>query len=350
MVAKLKEKDTEKLTRLVKEVRNKEFAYEPREEKPIDWNSYNEAQINEISDYLTIVKQLVEDIRTYVGKMPENAEGRPPKDCYDKAKIILTQQFFECSNRVAAGLAKLFREKLGIEERFTYKDIERAYEDAHVMLILKLVLEYSNMPVRDKETDFAIDGSGKGRSIKDNYESDKGREEDMSKYDKFIGVIGCKYQLYSAVRITKGEANECPFLIPLMEETRKLYEKIRLVTADAAYLSRVNCSYAERIGAIPRIFPKENVTLNARGSLAWSHMLSVFINFTQEWLRDFHIRSIAETGNSVHKRRFPRPLLKRLGCRRNAELFYKICCYNIRRLVYIHYLTDVKVNWLCRGA
>ena len=60
--------------------------------------------------------------------VPENSgEGRPPKSACDKAKAVLMQQFFQCSNRVAEGFVELFREKLGIKERLTYKDIERAY-------------------------------------------------------------------------------------------------------------------------------------------------------------------------------------------------------------------------------
>jgi transposase len=348
MVCKLKEKNTQKLTRLVKEISSKKFPYEAKEEKSIDWNAYNAAQINEINDYLVLIKEIVDELKINTGSF-QNSTGRPSKDCYDKAKALLVQQYFECSNRVAAGLIKLFKEKLGIEENIAYKDIERAYEDACVITILKLVLELSNNPIKDKETDFSIDGSGMHRTIKNNYESDKSKGKDISKYDKFVGVMGSKYQLYSAVDITDGEANECPFLIPLMGETKKLYDRIDLVTADAAYLSRANCSYVKSIGAFPRIFPKINTTLNAEGSFAWKYMLLDFIRHTQKWLRDYHKRSISETGNSVLKTRFPRPLLKRVNCRRKVETFSRICCYNLRRLVYINYLMDVDVRWLTGG-
>jgi transposase len=136
-----------------------------------------------------------------------------------------------------------------------------------------------------------------------------------------------------------------------MEETRRLYKKIELVSADAGYLSRQNCSFiVNKLSALAGIFPKKDSVLNARGCRAWRHMMFDFTYETRKWLRDYHIRSISETGNSVLKSRFPRPLLKRLDCRRGVESFSKICCYNLRRLIYIHYLNEIEIKWLGRSS
>jgi transposase len=78
------------------------------------------------------------------------------------------------------------------------------------------------------------------------------------------------------------------------------------------------------------------------------HMLLDFINYTQQWLREYHTRSISETRNSADKRVFTRPLLKRIECRRHSEGYARACRYNVRQLVYVFYLNDINVRWLSK--
>ncbi|MBU7025360.1 MAG: hypothetical protein HXS48_00345 [Theionarchaea archaeon] len=46
---------------------------------------------------------------------------------------------------------------------------------------------------------------------------------------------------------------------------------------DATFLSRKNTSLVAAAGAIPRFYPKKNVTLRAKGSPAWKKMLCVLL-------------------------------------------------------------------------
>ena len=72
-----------------------------------------------------------------------------------------------------------------------------------------------------------------------------------------------------------------------------------------------------------------------------------FITDPQKWLEEYHPRSIAESGNSVIKRRFPINLLKKDDTRIKAEAFSRACIYNLRQLNYIHYLCpEIDVYWL----
>lgn len=95
--------------------------------------------------------------------------GRPPNSPGDLAKAILMQQYFGVSNRVAEGLVMLFREKMRIRSTFSYKTIERAYENPLVTLILHEVFRITQEPVIDREHNFGIDGSGLATSIKQNW-------------------------------------------------------------------------------------------------------------------------------------------------------------------------------------
>jgi transposase len=303
--------------------------YESKDSKSVDWASYTEAQIHEVKNFLLLVREVVSDATHYV--YDREGPGRPSKSAEDKAKAILVQQFFQCSNRVAEGLVDLFREKLRLTENLTYKDIERAYEDPQVLLILHKAFELTNEPVADKETDFAGDGTGQPTSIKQNYANDRDDAKKHKGYEKAILVVGRKYKMVATCEIADGTAHESPYIIPLLEQVTELYERLGIVDLDSAYLSRDVCDWIVAHGGTPRIYSKSNTVINARGSRAWAEMLMAFIDDPQKWLEEYHPRSIAESTNSVLKRRLPRPLLKVVKVRRKAEAFSRIVAYNTGR-------------------
>lgn len=319
--------------------------YEPKEKKEIDFNKYTVAQVNEINNVLLLIRRIVDEAYMSIPEFYET--GRPSKSACDKAKAILMQQFFQCSNRVAEGFVKLFREKLGMKESLTYKDIERAYENPEVALILHVAHQLSNEPVAGKEKDFAIDGTGMPSSIKQNYANDREKGTAAKGYEKLVAIFGENYKLIGACEIADAKDNEAPYLQPLLDELMEVYEELNLFSGDSAYLSRDNCDAIVSYGGVPRIYPKSNTVVKQRGSKAWTSMLLAFIVDPQKWLEEYHIRSISESGNSVLKRRFPRNLLKRDYTRRKCEAFSRACIYNLRQLNYIHYLhREIRVHWL----
>lgn len=343
-------KEQKQLRNVLKGYDEGSLKYEPKEKKEIDFNRYTIAQVNEINNVLILIRRVVDE--AYV-RIPDMTRlGRPSKSVCDKAKAVLMQQFFQCSNRVAEGFVQLFKEKLGIKEYLTYKDIERAYEDPEVTLIIHIAHQLSNEPVKAHEKDFCIDGTGLPESYKQNYASEKdkskGKNKEMKGYEKLIAIFGNKYKLIGACDIAENfNDHESPYLKPLLDELMQIYEELNLFQADRAYLSRENCKIIASYGGTPRIYPKSNSTLKRRGSLAWTQMMLAFITDPQKWLEEYHGRSISESGNSVIKRRFPRNLLKKDDTRRKSEAFSRTCVYNLRQLNYIHYLcSEITVSWL----
>ena len=83
------------------------------------------------------------------------------------------QQYFCVSNRVAAGYALLFKEKLHLDKVFSYKTIERAYQDLQVTQILQQIFTLTQEPVCEREHAFGPDGTGLSTSMKQNYETDR---------------------------------------------------------------------------------------------------------------------------------------------------------------------------------
>lgn len=339
--------EQKKFNKLMEKLKNDEFKYTPKEEKEIDWAKYDKAQINEINNMLLLMRDMVDEAcrRVKLEEIPEKKErGRPPKPSRDVAKAVLMQQYFGVSNRITEGLVNLFREKMEIRSRFSYKAIERAYEISEVTLILQEVFKIVQEPISDKEHNFSIDGSGLPTSTKQNWEQDKKKSETKG-YEKMVAMVGTTYKMISSVTFTENpEANESPYLESLVLDTAEKYVKVSLVTGDAGYISRDNCDIIASLGAIPRIYPKRGITLRQKGSRAWTDMLLSFITDPQKWLEEYHSRSISETANSTYKRDFPVPLRRRINVRRKQEAFARVCDYNLKRRCYLRYLEGITLK------
>jgi len=335
----------QKFDQLVKQLKDDKFKYVEKDDEEIDWRRYDKAQINEINDMLLMITEAVDVACRRLEFEEVKGPGRPPNSPGDLAKAILMQQYFGVSNRVAEGLVLLFKEKMGFTSTFSYKTIERAYGDPKVTLLLRELFRMSQEPVKDKEHVFSPDGTGLPRSTKLNWENDKGKEYSQKGYEKMVAMIGYKYKLFSAVEITDHpHDHENPYFPSLLQQTLEAYDQVSTITADPAYLSRDNCTLITQADATPRIYPKEEITLNSKGSSGWTEMLLNFIDDPQEWLREYHHRSIVETGFSTLKRDYPKPLRKRLDPRRKQEAFTRACGYNLKRLCYLKYLEDISAT------
>jgi transposase len=105
---------------------------------------------------------------------------------------------------------------------------------------------------------------------------------------------------------------------------------IEAVTADAAYLSRVNCDLVEAIGAKPYINLKKNVTmLRAKGSRAWFNMVLYYQRHPEAFKKVYHRRSVAETAFSAIKRKFGHQLSSTRRDNQRKELMTRVVAYNL---------------------
>ncbi|KXB03098.1 hypothetical protein AKJ47_02845 [candidate division MSBL1 archaeon SCGC-AAA261G05] len=340
-----------RLDYFIEDLKNNDIEYVPKEsdDSRVDWSKYDKAQVNELRDMILFIKDVVDKavVRLGLDEAEEGSRGRPPYPPEDLAKGILIQQYFGVSNRVAEGFVDLFKEKLGIEESFSYKTLERAYDYPHVAMILMEVFKMTQDPVKDKETKFSPDGTGIPNSIKGNWEKDSKSDEDGEGFTKMIAMLGTTSQLISAVRFPDNPyAHESPYFEPLLEETAETYSAVDRVSGDAAYLSRGNCDLVESVGGIPRFYLKKGITLKREGSWAWTEMLLNFMEDPQQWLREYHSRSNVESGFSTFKRDFLAPLRKCIHRRRKAEAFARVCDYNLKRVSRLHHQEGLPIPWV----
>lgn len=331
----------ELLQRAIQAIQGGEFPYEDKPAEPIDWTAYDQAQINEVNDVLCEIRDTVD--RVWARLDPDTDEptgpGRPPTPPPAVAKALLVQQYFEASNRQAEGLVKLFQEKLGIEDAFSYKTIERGYDNDSVLAIVETAFDDAAESVAHAEIGIAIDGTGLPTSLKVNYETAKrkGRKRD---WEHMVAGFGqaTGMMLTQTILASPQDAEIQAFGDVVPSAGR--FPNLELGTADAGFLSRANVELLHEQGLTPRIFPKTNVGFQSKGHAGWHQMLRAFLEDAQAWLRDYHQRSKAESGFSVFQRVFNRPLRRRIKDRRDGEAKVRGCAFNLRRKVYLSYLTD----------
>jgi transposase len=329
-------------------VKSRTYPYHPRPPTPRPWRSYDQAQTNELPEVISLIGRLINetDLKTATGRGCAHPKGL-------LAKLLLAQQYDGRGNRNSIGLLTLMGERLRIASTRnppSYKALERAYEDPAVVGLLNEVFFLTQRPVQGLEDSFAVDGTCFPATIKQNWESAK--EEFLKKpngrrvFEKTIIACGTTFKIIAGFAVTSTpHAHDSPYLKPLLTQIRELYEDVKLVVADSGFLSRENCKAITELEAKPRIMPKGNVSMKAKGVKAWRDMLREFTEQTQAWLRDYHTRSISETIPSTMKRTNPTPIRKKLIIRRTVELLARICIYNIRQLTYLKYTHNIQLNF-----
>lgn len=187
----------ERLQRLIGDIRDGIHAYEPRPTKARDWGSYEEAQSHELADTLELIHRLLLRIREPIAK---KARGRPAiVSTKDKAKFILLRQAFQVSNRVGTGHARIFKEKLRLENTPRYKTIERAYENPEVFSVLAQLFDETLKIAAGNTTGYTIDGSGISTTLKGNWERDKSESsENADCFDGSVAMVCLPTQVVSA--------------------------------------------------------------------------------------------------------------------------------------------------------
>jgi transposase len=363
-----KRRTKKELRDLVSSVRDGTFRYEGKPKRSLDWSSYDEAQVREVSDMLALVRRFVE---VASGRIPpedhERSKRRGRPSTYppsDVAKALLLQSYFGVSNRVAAGLVDLFKEKLGVSKAFSYKTIERGYDPSLVTRILHEVFRLTNEVGNAKEDTFSFDGTGDLTSSKINYESVRSEQRkndsttrgawpsSSSSHHSFQyseSSVGVHTKIIAGFESTPDySVGELLMFPSVLSQTGINCPSMNRALGDALYSTRNACSMVSQRGARPYFFPKVNSIFMSHGVPSWKEMMYEFVEDPQQWLSVYHMRSISESVHSVDKRRFPWKLKKRLAWRKSTESFLRRDIYNIRQYSYLSYLRPDLVSRIPR--
>jgi len=255
----------------------------------------------------TVLKAVVQQINKDVEQASEqitlmkNGPGAPPKDRILLTKLHLMQVLFDFTNREMECFSIMFL--LKGDDYFSYKTIERAYEDPVVAMILHNMFVLSAGEPR--EIDASGDGTGSALIISKHYKTDRLRDlknkKDTTKRKQYVfsvAIVDLDTNLY--VGFASGFVSEKQLFkqaLTMLNTNGFTIKKMRL---DKYYSHQ---SIFELFGNKTQLYliPKSNATI--RGNKKWKTMLKQFINNTMNFLAEYHKRSKSESNFSIDKRK-----------------------------------------------
>jgi transposase len=355
------------LRKILDQVRSNNYPYLERDKAEMDWSNYDAAQCREIVDVINIIREVVNEAAARIALRKARAfpgPGRPATEPADIVKVMMLQSYFGVPNRPAEGLRILFSDRLGIRSDFSYKTIERGYDREGVKELLDEVFKLTNEQIQGSETVYSVDGSGSSTSNKQNYcqsrqnqrnrtssKSDQGEWPKENRagtkdYQYHLSVIGVYSKMFAAWVTNsdhrKGEQNLFPMAMKMAINNQPSMEAI---LGDGAFAGRPQCNIVDEYGVEPMFLPKRNVKFQSRGSKSWAKMLGKILKNPQQFLSDYHMRSISETGFSMIGSENPQPLRKRLEQRKGTEDYLRGICHNVKRLCYLSYLWELDIDF-----
>ena len=237
-------------------------------------------------------------------------------------------------------LSSIAREMNLVSSTCTYANICYFMQREDLTAILKELIRISSTPLKDVESNFAIDSSGFSTSRFGRWFDYKwGKERKYRMWLKAHINTGVKTNIITSVDVTAEYVHESPAFKRLVKETAENF-KIEEISGDKAYSGRNNLKAVEEVGGLPFIAFKDNATERPIGATIWKKMYHYYQYRREEYLQHYHLRSNIETTNHIIKSKFGDYLRSKTA--QINELLLKILCHNICVIIEAMFELNIK--------
>jgi transposase len=216
-----------------------------------------------------------------------------------------------------------------------YNSVFRYLESEALTPYLKELIVLSAKPLQSVESAFAVDSSGfsTGQFMRW-FDVKYGEKQDRRMWLKLHLTCGVKTNIVTAVQVSDGYANDYHYFKGLVNRTAESGFKMKVVSADKAYLGGENLLVPLRHGAIPYIPFKSNSVSDSRGSYGpkselWTRMYHFYALNRAEFLQHYHKRSNIETTFHMIKSKFGQRLRSKSLTAQINEALCKVLCHNL---------------------
>jgi transposase len=208
-------------------------------------------------------------------------------------------------------------------------------ESPAVTRLLKAMIEEAARPLREIETDFAVDSSGFSSSVyKRWFDAKYGRERTSGGYVKAHVMVGVTTNIVTSVEVTPASISDYEIFSPLVKSTVARFDVAR-ISADKAYSGRSNLAVVDSVGAFPLIPFRSNA--KPGGPSLWKRMYDFFHDNQEAFYSQYHKRSNVETTFSMIKAKFGASVRSKSSTAQVNEVLCKVLCHNLCCLVSAFY-------------
>lgn len=302
-----------------------------------NWPAYNAAQTTEKEHFCRLLSDLVSSVPS-----PEQKMGRPRLPLSDMIFAAAFKVYSTVSGRRFSVDLKEAAAKGLISRAPHYNSVFNVIESEDVTPILHELIERSSLPLREVETDFAIDSTGFGTSQFFRYYSYKYKREETGRgWVKTHAMVGTKTNVVTAISISERYGHDAPELPSLVEKTAENFE-VREVSADKAYSSKKIHALLDSMGTTAFIPFKSN-SGHSLGAPAWNKAFHYFALHREDFLARYHKRSNVESTFSAIKRVFGDRVRSKTPIAQRNEVLLKVLCHNIRCLIHAMHEHGIKL-------
>ncbi len=298
-----------------------------RQTYPQNWPAYNEAQVNEKSQFMSLLADLCSTITE-----PEQTKGRPRLPLKDAIFAATFKIYSTFSGRRFMSDLRDAKDKGFIQSAPHYNSIFNYLENPDVTPILTDLITRSSLPLTAIETDFAVDSTGFLTSRFTRWCDKKyGVVKQEHDWVKTHIMCGVKTNVVTAVEIHGQHASDTPLLPVLVSQTARNFE-IKEVSADKGYSSTANLDAVLAFNATPYIAFKHNSTPGRKGG-TWEKMFHFFSLNREQFFAHYHKRSNVESTVMMIKTKFRDHVRSKTDVAMRNEVLAKILCHNICCLI-----------------
>src|SRR5580692_7383284 len=224
----------------------------PRPTYPQNWSAYNAAQTHEKECVADLLHSMCDAIPS-----PEQTRGRPRIPLGEAVFSAVWKIYGTASGRRTASNLRECEAKGYLNRAPHHSSVFRALENPKLTPILKSLIEESAAPLREIETDFAVDSTGFSTSTYERWFSHKyGKQVKTTAWIKAHAMVGVRTNVVTSIEVTTFRGADCPQLPHLLNRTGERF-KVRSLAADKAYISHKNLDAIVAAGGFPLIPFKE---------------------------------------------------------------------------------------------
>lgn len=311
-----------------------------------NWPQYDKSQIEEKSRFMTLLSDLVQEVEE-----PQYAFGRPKTSIRDLLFASGLKVYTQFSLRRFISDLGTAKEKGFVIHTPCFASVGHFMEREDITPVLKRLITLSALPLKEVETNFAIDSSGFRTTNFTDYCREKHRIAKEHVWLKAHICCGVKTNVVTAIEVTDGFSNDSKQFIPLAKDTYENGFKVGEVSADKAYNSLKNYSAILSIGGTAYIPFKSNATgksdrsCGSKGRL-WRKMYNYFVYNQDDFLEHYHMRSNVESTFNMIKAKFTDLIRSKTPTAQINEVLLKVLCHNISVLIQEMFELGIEPNFL----
>lgn len=324
----------------MEEYQSKLYDYKETGIKPFNWHDYNESQTKEKFLFFHLLKELLET----VDKSTDQHHTRKgvARNYYTQIFCMCMKVYTKASSRRLISDLKIYRDLEFINKVPHFNTILNYFNNRELRIVLQYLIELSAIPLAQLERRFAVDASGVGSHEFEKWSDIRSVHKKHRKYKKVHIIYGVLSNIAVACRVTKGTANDSPQFEELIRRAADNFS-IEECSADKAYSSKSNLKTVADLGGIPYIPFKSNA--KGGGLSVWREMYRYFKNNEDEFYRHYHLRSNAESGFAMIKKKFGEFVSFKNDVGQENEILVKVLCHNICCLIQEIFLQKINVNF-----